>query len=321
MTAYSSSLNLRMKDLYTKNYYTPQLPMRTFRNPYFLPTSNQLLFDILKKQSATTASTPTRSAPPTPSTARSSSVPPSTTAPKAPKRPAVPADEVAAAAAAKAAKEQDRFNKNIIQNKKDIAARNAAKAAAAKQGGKTKAGGGKIAAKVFSPPPTFIPNESLDSKLSKMESWKQSQPPSPQLTTTDKQSADLMLGFKILKDLKKQKAAKKLSEKGKGAASKPIEKAGKEGDTTKLTDAAKPRFKAGSVPKTTNFPKLTSKQLTTLAALYKSWKSDANEITNAESANPKMTRSVKDKIRFVVNTQNAIKEVKKQIVALENKGR
>ena len=55
MTAYSSTLNLRMKDLYDKNYYTPQLPMRTFRNPYFLPTSNQLLFDILKKQSTTSA--------------------------------------------------------------------------------------------------------------------------------------------------------------------------------------------------------------------------------------------------------------------------
>ena len=93
MTAYSSTLNLRMKDLYDKNYYTPQLPMRTFRNPYFLPTSNQLLFDILKKQSTTsTTATPPTS---TSSIPTGTSVPPSTTGPT---RPAATAPKPAAAA-------------------------------------------------------------------------------------------------------------------------------------------------------------------------------------------------------------------------------
>ena len=189
MTAYSSTLNLRMKDLYDKNYYTPQLPMRTFRNPYFLPTSNQLLFDILKKQSTTsaTATPPTTATPLNPSTA--SSVPPSTTGPK---RPAATAAKPAAAAKPKQTKEeaeiQDAFNKSVARQK--AAAAKAAAAAKTTAAPKTKAGGGKIAAKVFSPPPTFIKGETLDSKLSKIKSWKLSQPPLSQVTTTNKQDAD-----------------------------------------------------------------------------------------------------------------------------------
>ena len=398
MTAYSSTLNLRMKDLYDKNYYTPQLPMRTFRNPYFLPTSNQLLFDILKKQSTTS----TTATPPT-----STSVPPSTTGPTRPAaaakpKPAAPITKKPTAPTPKqneaAKKIQDTFNKNTLKLKKDIAKRkaeeakrkaaDAAKAAAAAKttaAPKAKAGGGKIAAKVFSPPPTFIKGESLDSKLAKIEAWKASQPPSNQMPNPGKQSDDLMKGNKLLKDLqnaksnqkfkplasiptsltslksaltktnkqkpnynprlsdgqqsetyrawKRQKedledAIKKLSPKG--AASKPIEKAGKQGDTTKLTDAAtgtatKPFFEVNNIPNQVAlaafYTKLTDTQLATLASLYKSWEADEKAITDAQSANPTMRRSVKDKVKFIGKSQNKITKLKKQIVALENKGR
>ena len=433
MTAYSSSLNLRMKELYDKNYYTPQLPMRTFRNPYFLPTSNQLLYDILNKQTATTTAT---AAPTTTTTSPSvpPSVPPPTTGPKRPAPTAKPkprakkpsggagkpsaaqaakiaknraaADKAKAAAAAAAAAEtqkqdeaartiQNRFNKDTPQLRKEIAKRKAEEAkrkaadAAIKrqQGGKTTAGGGKVAAKVFSPPPTFTKRESLDSKLAKMEAWKESQPPDTQVPTTNKQDADLARGNKLLKDLQNAKADKKfiplksipnsltsvksaltktnkqkphynprlsddqqsatyrgwkrqkedledaikrLSPKA-GAASKPIEKAGKQGDTTKLTDAAtgtatKPRFEAGHIPSSESYPKsaypeLGRPQLKILNGLYQSWNTDQKALTDAQSASPKVIMSVKEKAKYILKKKNAIKEYKKQIVALENQGR
>ena len=384
MTAYSSTLNLRMKDLYDKNYYTPQLPMRTFRNPYFLPTSNQLLFDILKKQSttSTTATPPTSTSSSIPT---GTSVPPSTTGPKRPaaKKPTAPTPKQNESAKTI----QDNFNKLIARQKAAAAAKAAAKAAKTTAAPKTKAGGGKIAAKVFSPPPTFIPNESLDSKLSKMVSWKLSQPPDSQVTTTNKQDSDLARGNKILKQLqdaksnqkfkplasiptsltslksaltktnkqkpnynprlsdgqqsetyrawKRQKedledAIKKLSPKG-GAASKPIEKAGKQGDSTKLTDAAtgtatKPRFEAGHIPSSnsypkSSYPKLGRPQLKSLNKLYQSWDTDQKALTDVQSASPKVIMSVKEKARYIGNKKNAIIKIKKQIVALENQGR
>ena len=44
-------MNKKIQKLYDENYSTPQLPMRTFRNPFFLPSENQLLFDILNPKS------------------------------------------------------------------------------------------------------------------------------------------------------------------------------------------------------------------------------------------------------------------------------
>ena len=403
MTAYSSTLNLRMKDLYDKNYYTPQLPMRTFRNPYFLPTSNQLLFDILKKQSTTSATA-------TPPTSTSSSVPTGTSVPPSTTGPTRPA---ATAAKPKQTKEeaeiQDRFNKLVANQvtaaiKKAAAAKAAAaakttaapkaKAAKPKQTkeeaeiqdrfnklvAKQKAGKAGVAVKVFSPPPTFIPNEALNSKLARMEAWKASQPAS--MPTTDQQGVDLMRGNRLLEKLRNDKSdlkykplrtmptflgtaksalaktiknephhnpsksddhqsaihirwqrdkenlediIKKLSAKG-GAASKPIEKAGKQGDTTKLTDAAagavtKPRFEAGNVPKSSSYPKLGRLQLKSLAGLYQSWNTDQKALTDVQSASPKVIMSVKEKAKYILKKKNAIKEYKKQIVALENQGR
>tara|TARA_R110002126_G_scaffold279789_3_gene426804 strand:+ start:98 stop:1159 length:1062 start_codon:yes stop_codon:yes gene_type:complete len=353
MTAYSSTLNLRMKDLYDKNYYTPQLPMRTFRNPYFLPTSNQLLFDILKKQSTTSVTA-------TPPTSTSSSIPTGTSVPPSTTGPTRPA---ATAAKPKQTKEeaeiQDRFNKLVA---------------------KQKAGKAGVAVKVFSPPPTFIPNEALNSKLARMEAWKASQPAS--MPTTDQQGVDLMRGNRLLEKLRNDKSdlkykplrtmptflgtaksalaktiknephhnpsksddhqsaihirwqrdkenlediIKKLSAKG-GAASKPIEKAGKQGDTTKLTDAAagavtKPRFEAGNVPKSSSYPKLGRLQLKSLAGLYQSWNTDQKALTDVQSASPKVIMSVKEKAKYILKKKKAINEYKKQIVALENKGR
>ena len=40
-------MNKKIERLYDDNYYTDQLPQRTFRNPFFIPSENQLLFDIL----------------------------------------------------------------------------------------------------------------------------------------------------------------------------------------------------------------------------------------------------------------------------------
>ena len=40
-------MNKKIEKLYDDNYYTDQLPQRTFRNPFFIPSENQLLFDIL----------------------------------------------------------------------------------------------------------------------------------------------------------------------------------------------------------------------------------------------------------------------------------
>ena len=40
-------MNKKIEKLYDDNYYTNQLPQRTFRNPFFIPNENQLLFDIL----------------------------------------------------------------------------------------------------------------------------------------------------------------------------------------------------------------------------------------------------------------------------------
>ena len=290
------------------------------------------------------------------------------------------------AATERAAKEQDRFNKNIVQNKKDIAARNAAAAAA--QGGK-----------VFSAPPIFKSTDTLSSKLAKMEGWKASQPSLPALPKSDKEDKDLALGNKKLKELKNQKfdqrfkplamlpnklaaaksalantiatqptrnsrlsegqqsaayrkwkkqkedledvikklssksggkisiptGQKKIPPKDTGAASKPIEKAGKQGDKTKLTDAGKiegkaPKYNPDHKPTSQQYPSLTSAQLTTLAALYKSWKSDQLALALAESTAPTLRRSTKDKARFVSQSQKVIKSIKSQIVTLENKG-
>ena len=391
MTAYSSTLNLRMKDLYDKNYYTPQLPMRTFRNPYFLPTSNQLLFDILKKQSksATAAAAPAAAAAAASATsAASAPIPPSTTGPRrktGPGKETIPPTKASkptaaqTAESAKAAKIQDAFNKSVAAQK----ARQ--KAAAAAQGGK-----------VFSAPPIFKSTDTLSSKLAKMEGWKASQPSLPALPKTDKEDRDLALGNKKLKELKNQKfdqrfkplamlpnklaaaksalantiatqptrnsrlsegqqsatykkwkrekedledVIKKLSSKGggkisvptgqkkippkdTGAASKPIEKAGKQGDKTKLTDAATvPRFAPDHKPTSQEYPSLTSTQLTTLAALYKTWKSDQLSLAVAKSRAPTLRRSTKDKAKFVATSLNKIKEVKSQILTLEGKGR
>ena len=375
MTAYSSSLNLRMKDLYDKNYYTPQLPMRTFRNPYFLPTSNQLLFDILKKQSTSTPSAPI----PIPQST-TSSVPPSTTGPRrrtGPGKQTIPPKSPAETEESKKAADiQARFNKAVADQK----ARDAAKASTVK---------------AFSAPPTFTPNETLDARLAKMKKWKASQPPTSQVPTTDKQSSDIMKGNKLLKQFqnavndrkfkpitgtlpktlkqaqsalvvtkstkptynsrltdaqqspayrkwKKQKedledivkklsarsgtvpsstGAKKKPPSDTGAATKPIEKAGKQGDSTKLTDVSKPRFKSGAVSTVSTFPKLTAAQLKTLNVLYKSWKSDQDALANAKSSTPNMRRSVKDKIKFVTKTQDKINKLKQQIVTLEGSGR
>jgi len=44
-------MNKKIQKLYDENYSTPQLPMRTFRNPFVLPSENQLLFDILNPKS------------------------------------------------------------------------------------------------------------------------------------------------------------------------------------------------------------------------------------------------------------------------------
>ena len=99
MSTYSSTLNLRMKNLYDKNYYTPQLPMRTFRNPYFIPTSNQLLFDILNKQNKMATATPiaptaTTTPPPVnPTTTGPTKPSPDTTGPTKPKPATKPAPQ------------------------------------------------------------------------------------------------------------------------------------------------------------------------------------------------------------------------------------
>jgi len=81
-----------MKDLYDKNYYTPQLPMRTFRNPYFIPSSNQLLFDILNKQNKTATTTPiaptTTTPPPPPVNPTTTGPQPQPTKPKPATKPA-----------------------------------------------------------------------------------------------------------------------------------------------------------------------------------------------------------------------------------------
>ena len=39
--------NKRMAKLYEANYFTPQLPMRKYSNPYYLPSSQTLLSQIL----------------------------------------------------------------------------------------------------------------------------------------------------------------------------------------------------------------------------------------------------------------------------------
>ena len=43
----NTTMNKKIERLYDDNYYTGQLPQRTFRNPFFIPSENQLLFDIL----------------------------------------------------------------------------------------------------------------------------------------------------------------------------------------------------------------------------------------------------------------------------------
>ena len=46
-------MNKKIEKLYDDNYYTGQLPLRTFRNPFFIPSENQLLFDILNSKTKT----------------------------------------------------------------------------------------------------------------------------------------------------------------------------------------------------------------------------------------------------------------------------
>ena len=43
-------MNKKIEKLYDDNYYTGQLPQRTFRNPFFIPNENQILFDILNSK-------------------------------------------------------------------------------------------------------------------------------------------------------------------------------------------------------------------------------------------------------------------------------
>jgi len=68
---YDNSVNSRMRDLYKDNFTANPTVGRKFANPYFIPTSNQLLFSILNKTSKVPTSTvaPLPLAPTTASTA------------------------------------------------------------------------------------------------------------------------------------------------------------------------------------------------------------------------------------------------------------
>tara|TARA_R110000851_G_scaffold83333_1_gene182111 strand:- start:266 stop:1183 length:918 start_codon:yes stop_codon:yes gene_type:complete len=47
-----ATLNARMRLLYDKNYFTEGAPMRRYNNPYYIASSQKLLFDILQQQKA-----------------------------------------------------------------------------------------------------------------------------------------------------------------------------------------------------------------------------------------------------------------------------
>jgi len=47
-----ATLNARMRLLYNKNYFTEGAPMRKYNNPYYIASSQKLLFDILQQQKA-----------------------------------------------------------------------------------------------------------------------------------------------------------------------------------------------------------------------------------------------------------------------------
>ena len=83
--SYENILKRNIEALYQDNFYTEQLPMRRWDSPFYIPSNNQLLFNIFKQTSktgatlggSTSAGTPpsdssTPPVPPTESTIRKS---------------------------------------------------------------------------------------------------------------------------------------------------------------------------------------------------------------------------------------------------------
>jgi len=55
---YENNFNKRMLEVYENNFNVSPTPSRKFINPYFIPTSNQLLYQLVNKQNKTSLITP-----------------------------------------------------------------------------------------------------------------------------------------------------------------------------------------------------------------------------------------------------------------------